>query len=250
MAPNIDASAKIHPTAIVGDEVEIGPGSTVGAYSVIEGRVTIGSLNQIGHHVVIGAQPQDLKYQDEPTEVRIGTGNVIREFSTIHRGTSHGGGSTVIGDRNYLMAYSHVGHDCKLADDIIMTNCVQLAGHVEVFRFAHFGGLAGVHQYVRIGESAFVGAGAMVRFDVPHYAMARGDRAFLVDINEVGLHRRGFPENRIEQIGDILRTIGTGGDTSVFAKDPDCLKLLDFYQSSKEGVLQFKGRDHEQFEEI
>ncbi len=247
MSPKIDASAKIDATAIIGDDVEIGAGTTVGAYSVIEGRVTIGSLNHISHHVVIGAHPQDLKYRDEATEVVIGTGNVIREFSTIHRGTIHGGGSTIIGDRNYLMAYSHVGHDCKLADDIIMSNSVQLAGHVEVFRFAHFGGLAGIHQYVRIGESAFVGAGAMVRFDVPHYAMARGDRAFLVDINEVGLHRRGFPENRIEQISDILRTIGTDGDTSSFRNDPDFMKLQDFYQSSKEGVLQFKGRDHEQF---
>jgi len=240
----VDPTTKVHRTAIIGDDVTIGPGCTLGPYSIIEGRTTIGSDNRIGAHVLIGGEPQDQKYVGEDSEVIIGSGNVIREFVTIHRGTAQGGGVTKVGDRNYLMTYVHIGHDCDIADDIIMSNSTQLAGHVHVFRFAHFGGLAGVHQFARIGESAMVGAGAMVRYDVPHYAMARGDRANLVGINEVGLRRRGFSPNRISRIYEFIRILDGGGESAPEG-DPDFEKLKRFYRESKDGVTRYKASERD-----
>lgn len=165
----IDSSADIGPYAVIGPKVRIGAGTTVGPHSVIEGRTAIGRNNRIFQFAAIGAIPQDLKYAGEDTSLEIGDENSIREFATLHIGTKGGGGVTRVGNKNLLMAYTHVAHDCRVADHCILANCAALAGHVTLEDHVHVGGLAGVHQFVKLGTQSFVAGGAVVTQDVPPY---------------------------------------------------------------------------------
>ncbi|MFH2069842.1 MAG: acyl-ACP--UDP-N-acetylglucosamine O-acyltransferase [Elusimicrobiota bacterium] len=199
----INKSAQIHPSAevgeyaIIGENVSIGQGTKVGPYSFIEYSI-IGENCKISNHTVIGAPPQDMKYGGQETKAIIGNNCTIREFTTIHRGSSTG--VTKVGNGCYFMAYSHIAHDCVLGDEVILANCGSLAGHVEVEDFVIIGGLAAVHQYTRIGKLAMLGGGAMVTKDVPPFTMASGDRARLYGLNVVGLKRRGFKNKTIKQL--------------------------------------------------
>ena len=203
-------SAKVHPSAIVAPGAELGPGVEIGPFSIIGPRVRLGARTSVGPHVVIegetsigaenrifqfasvGAEPQDLKYRGEPSRLVIGDRNRIREFATLQPGTEGGGMETRVGDDNLLMAYSHVAHDCAVGSNVVLANGVQLGGHVTIEDYAILGALSGIHQFVRIGESAIVGAGSMVSQDVPPYCNATGDRARLIGLNTIGIRRRGL----------------------------------------------------------
>jgi UDP-N-acetylglucosamine acyltransferase len=209
----IHPGARLHPTvqvgpyAVVGPNVELGAGTTVGPHAVIEGRTRIGERNRIFQFASVGAQPQDLKYAGEDSELHIGDENLIREFTTLHKGTSGGGGVTRIGNGNLFMAYSHVAHDCQVGNGCVFANSATLGGHVEIGDHVILGGLSAVHQFTRIGRYAFVAGGSMVVMDVPPYCTAQGDRAELVGINSVGLARQGFSEEQIGQIKDAYRVL-------------------------------------------
>jgi len=203
-----DRKTEIHSTALVDESAEIGQGVVIGAYSVIAKNVRIGDGSRVDSHVVIesntsigkdcvimsgavlGGAPQDKKFKGENTYIRIGDNNIIREFVTIHRASGEGE-ATIIGNNNMLMAYCHVGHNCKLDNDITMANYVGVSGHVLVEDKVVFGGFVGVHQKVRIGKLAMVGGMSKVVQDVPPFSMADGRPTKVCDLNVIGLRRSG-----------------------------------------------------------
>ncbi len=180
----------IHPTAILGPGVELGPETGVGPFAVFEGRVRTGAGCRFATGVVIGAAPMDRDYRGEETRVEIGRATVFHEYATVHRSVGEGT-ATVIGDGNYVMAYVHIAHNCRVGDGCTLTNGVQLAGYVEVGDRANVGGLAGVHQHCRIGELAMVGACSYVNKDIPPFLTASGNPCRVRGVNRVGLERAG-----------------------------------------------------------
>jgi UDP-N-acetylglucosamine acyltransferase len=241
---------EVAPYAVIGPHVEIGVGTKVGAHAVIEGRTTIGRNNRIFQFAAIGAIPQDLKYHGEPTRLVIGDENQIREFATLHIGTEGGGGTTQIGNRNLFMNFSHVAHDCRIGDRVVLANCATLAGHVSVEDFVIVGGLAGVHQFVRLGESSLLAAGAIVVQDVPPFCVVQGDRAGLVGLNIEGLRRRAFAGDELRALRVAYRTLFRSGLTT---KEAICKireesapstaveHLFTFVESSKRGLCRLRG---------
>jgi len=204
---DIDPSVEVGPYAVIGEHVSIGPGTKVGPHAVVEGWTTIGKDNVIFQFASIGADPQDLKFAGEKSFLEIGDRNRIREFVTIHRGTGEGGGLTQIGDDCLFMAYSHVAHDCKVANHVILANAATLAGHCEVDDYAILGGLSAVHQFTRIGCHVMISGGSMVAQDITPYCIAQGDRAEIAGINLIGLKRRGFSELALAQIKNAYKVI-------------------------------------------
>ncbi len=198
---------QIGPYSIVGEHVEIGEGCTLGAHVVISGRTSIGRRNRIFHHVSLGEIPQDKKYAGEPTRLEIGDDNVIREFCTFNLGTAQDLGYTRLGDRNWIMAYVHLAHDCVVGNDTILANCVQLAGHVEIGDFAILGGFTGVHQFCRVGAHAITGVGSVVLADVPPFIIAMGNTAVPHGINSEGLKRRGFSPEVVKEIRRAYKSL-------------------------------------------
>ena len=238
---------EIGPYAVIGPHVRIGAGSTVGPHAVIEGRTTIGARNRIFQFAAVGAIPQDLKYHGEPSTLTIGDDNIIREFATLHPGTEGGGNATTVGDRNLFMNFSHVAHDSHVGNRVILANGATLAGHVTVDDFVIVGGLAGIHQFARLGESAMIAAGAMVAQDVPPFCMVQGDRAALVGLNVEGLRRRGFSTETIRAIRRAYRTVFRGGTPlgeavrrarAELGSTAEVARLVDFVAESKRGVCR------------
>lgn len=227
--------AQVHPTAIVAAGAELGDDVTIGAYSLIGAQVRIGAGTRVGPHVVIGgrttlgarneifqfasigAVPQDLKYHGEPSELLIGDDNRIREFCTLQPGTEGGGMVTRVGNRNLLMNYSHVAHDCLLGDGNIVANGTQLGGHVTIESGVVIGALSGIHQFARLGESAIIGAGSMVSQDVPPFCNATGDRATLHGLNVLGLKRRGLSTETVRALRRAYRLMFQSGLRAVEA---------------------------------
>jgi len=197
----------VGPYAVIGPHVRIGDRTTVGAHAVIDGHTSIGVENRIFQFASVGAEPQDLKYRGEPSRLAIGDRNLIREFATLNPGTSGGGMLTSIGNDNLLMNYAHVGHDSHIGNRCILANSCALAGHVILEDYVIVGGLAAIHQFVRVGESALLGGGAMVTHDVPPFCNASGDRARLRGLNIIGLRRRGFDAERIRDIKRAYRLL-------------------------------------------
>lgn len=197
--------------SIVGPQVRIGSGTTLGPHAVIDGWTTIGERNSIGPFTTIGYPPQDISYKNEETHVVIGDENIIREYVTIHRGTPRGAGVTRIGNKNYLMAYAHVAHDCRLGNGIVMANAATLAGHVRVDDHAVLGGLVAIHQFVRIGTHAFIGGKSGLRMDVPPYMLAFGAPAKLYGPNLVGLKRNGISPLAISALKKGYRILFRSG---------------------------------------
>ena len=197
----VDSSAELHDGvtiargAIVGPNVSIGKGTQIGPNVVIEGKTKIGKNNKIFPNVFIGLEPQDLKYQGAPTEVIIGDNNTFRECVTINKAT-YEGEKTFIGNNNLLMAYTHIGHNCELGNDIVLSNSVQVAGHVRVEDKAIIGGCLGIHQFVHIGYLAMVGGMTRVDRDVPPFCLAEGHPGKLRGLNRVGIKRSGLMENK------------------------------------------------------
>lgn len=243
----LDPSVEIGPYAIIGAKVKIGAGTTVGPHAVIENDTTIGERNRIFSHAVVGALPQDLKYAGEASRLVIGDENQVREFATLHIGTSGGGGLTRIGNKNLFMSYSHVAHDCSVGNGNVLANSVALAGHVDIADFVILGGLSAVHQFTRIGKHAFIAGGSMVAMDVPPYCTAQGDRAELAGLNTVGLSRHGFTDDQIGRIKDAYRILfrsklGLNEAMSRLKAEhgghSEIDHFLDFVASSKRGLTR------------
>lgn len=189
----VPADCEVGPYSVVGEGVTLGEGCVLRSHVVLEGPSRIGKKNEFYPFCSIGQRTQDLKYDGEPTHLEIGDGNTFREFVTVNRATAKGT-KTMIGDRNHLLAYAHVAHDCVLGNGIVMSNCGTLAGHVVVEDHAIVGGLAAVHQFCRVGAMAIIGGCSKVVQDIPPYMMADGNPAEVRTINKIGLERHGVGE--------------------------------------------------------
>lgn len=248
----VDPSAKLAPDAtvgpyaIIGPNVTIGARTSVGAHAIVEGPALIGEDNRIFGHAAVGGPPQDLKYRGEPTTLVVGNRNTFREFSTAHRGTAGGHGTTVIGDDNLFMAYSHVAHDCVIGNRTVFANGASLAGHCVVEDDAVLGAYVGVRQFIRIGRHAFLGAFTAVNKDVLPFLWTSGDRPNRAwKVNSVGLSRKGFSEERVRSLQKAYRALhrhrhDQGALLSalreLMASSDDVRLMHDFITSSTQGV--------------
>jgi UDP-N-acetylglucosamine acyltransferase len=197
----------VGPYAVIGPEVELGAGCSVGSHAVVTGRTVIGPGTRIFQHASVGEEPQDKKYRGEDSALEIGSGNTIREFVTINRGTGEGGGTTRLGDDNWLMAYSHVAHDCQVGSHCVLANGTTLAGHVIVGDYVTFAGYSGAHQFCTIGQHAFLGMYGGVGQDVPAFVLVSGRPPRPRGINSEGLKRRGFGGDDIRAIREAYRLV-------------------------------------------
>lgn len=258
-------AASIHPSAVIGDNVQVGDGTVVGPYCIIEDDVVIGPNNKLMAHVYVGRYthigegntifpftnlgmvPQDLKFKDERTTAVIGNRNVIREQSTIHRGTVGGGGETILGDDNLMMVGSHIGHDSKVGNQCILGHNSSLAGHVDVENDAVVGAYSAVHQFCRVGEHAYIGGFSVCTKDVLPYIKSVGNHAKIYGINAIGLQRKGFTEDEITGLKQAYRVLFLRKLRMVealerlkadFANAPRVMTLVDFIESSERGVIR------------
>jgi UDP-N-acetylglucosamine acyltransferase len=253
----------IHPTAVIDQYAELGSDVEIGAYCVIGPKVKIGKGTKLVSHVcvqerseigegctlhpfvVIGGPPQDLTYKGEDTTCVIGNNNMIREYVTINRG-SKSSGTTTVGSDNYIMAYSHIAHDCRVGSHVIMANCATLAGHVHVEDYAILSGLSAAHQFCRIGKYAFISGLTGVPKDIPPFMMAAGNRARLYGLNAVGLERQGFGKAEIVKLKRAYRILFRSSlplEKSLKLVeeelDGDNIKeLLTFIRSSERGICR------------
>lgn len=244
----LDVSVQVGPYAIIGKNVKIGKGTHVHAHALIQGYTTIGQENEIFSFSSVGNPPQDLKYKGEPTLLEIGDKNIVREYATLQPGTVQGGGKTIIGNGNLLMAYSHVAHDCIVGNSNVLANGVQLAGHVTINNMVTLGGLSAIHQFVRIGDMAMTGGGSMVALDIPPYCMAEGNRASLRGLNLIALQRRNVSSearNAIKAVFKIvfLETHPTVAEALTKVSDdmlayPEVKNFVEFIRNSKRGVTR------------
>ena len=204
------AGVVIGPGAVVGPEVVIGANTWIGPNAVLDGRLRLGRDNRVFPGACLGLEPQDLKYKGAPTEVVIGDGNTIRECVTINRATDEGE-RTLVGDGNLLMAYCHLGHNCELGNGIVMSNAIQVAGHVIIEDRAVIGGCLGIHQFVHIGSMAMVGGMTRVERDVPPYCLVEGHPGRVRGMNRVGLRRSGLADRdggqELKQLQDIWNLV-------------------------------------------
>ena len=242
----IDEDVYIGPYCIIEDKVKIGKGTKLLMHVVIQGNTEIGENCTISPFASIGGPPQDLTYKDEDTTVIIGNNNIIKDYVTINRGTTHGGGITTVGNSNFIMAYVHIAHDCKVGNNIIMANCATLAGHVEVDDFVIFGGLCAVHQFCKIGKYAFISGLTGVPKDIPPFIIAAGSRSKPYGLNVVGLERRGFSKEEISKLKKAYRMIFRSAlplDTSLKIiqeelEGENIDELINFIKSSKRGICR------------
>ena len=247
----LDSSVQVGPYAVIGAHVRIGGGTQVGAHCVIEGHTTIGADNRIFQFASIGAAPQDKKYAGEPTRLLIGAGNTIREFVTINTGTVQDAGVTRLGDDNWIMAYVHIAHDCRLGNHIILANAVQLAGHVHLGDWVFVGGLTGIHQFVRVGPHAMTGFQTRLSQDLPPFVTAAGSPAEAQSINAEGLKRRGFSPERIALVKQMYRLLYRKGLTLESARqqiealrgevpeaDADIALMQGFLSTATRGIVR------------
>ena len=210
-AAEVDEGVSIGPFSVIGPGVSIGSGTWVGPHVVIRGNCRIGRENRIYQFASIAEDPQDKKYANEETFLEIGDRNTIREYVTIHRGTAQDVSLTKVGNDNLLMAYTHVAHDCRLGDHVIMANAASLAGHVQIGDWAILGGFTIVHQFCRLGAHCFTAMGSAISKDVPPYVMVGGQPAQPHGINSEGLKRRDFTKEQIATIKRAYRTLYSFG---------------------------------------
>jgi UDP-N-acetylglucosamine acyltransferase len=241
------SGVKIGPYCIVGENVQIGKDTILESHVVAEGWTGIGDRCHLFPFVSVGAAPQAVRYKGEPTRLTIGNDNRVREFVTINRGTPEGGGETVLGNKNLIMAYSHIAHDCRIGNQVIMANSSTLGGHIQVEDFAIVGGLVAIHQFSRVGCYALIGGASGVPQDVPPYMIAAGNRVKLYGVNLVGLKRHNFPEATISALKLAYRILFRSHLTLNKAMEkvekevpglPEVGHLLDFLKSSKRGVCR------------
>lgn len=259
-AASVHSTAVVDPSArlgqgvtvgafsLIGADVEIGDGTAIGPHCSITGPTRIGRDNRIHGHAAIGGDPQDKKFGGERVELVIGDRNTIREFVTLNRGTGEGGGCTRIGDDNWLLAYAHVAHDCRIGSHCVFSNNATLAGHVEVGDHVILSGFVGVHQFCRIGAHAFIGMGAFVNGDVPPFVMvAQEGYGRPRGINSEGLKRRGFDAARTSAIKRGYRALYMSGGNldeararlAQLAQDSDDVReMLEFVESGGRPLLR------------
>jgi UDP-N-acetylglucosamine acyltransferase len=244
---HLAADVEVGPFAVIGAKVTIGPGSWIGPHAVINGETTIGADNKIFQFASIGAAPQDKKYGGGPTRLVIGDRNVFREFCTINRGATPDHGLTSIGNDNLFMAYTHVAHDCTLANNIVMVNYAGIAGHVDLGDWVILSGYTGVHQFCKIGAHAFTAALSGVTRDVPPYIMAVGQPAVPHSINIEGLKRRGFTPEQIRNLRHAYRVLYRSDLPLATAVEqlcalaptqPELQPLLDFIAASERSLIR------------
>ena len=244
---SIAAGVEVGPYAVIGPHVEIGPGCRVGPHAVITGRTRIGRNNRIYQFVSLGEAPQDKKYGGEPTRLEIGDGNTIREFCTFNCGTAQDAGVTRVGNDNWIMAYVHLAHDCRIGHHTIFANNAQLAGHVIVGDHAVLGGFTVVHQFCHIGAHSITAMGTIVLQDVPPFVTASGNSARPFGINAVGLKRRGFAAATVTRLKRAYKTLYKAGLTLDQAKKdlarqagecPEVQVILDFLAVSTRGIVR------------
>lgn len=250
------SEATVDARAVVEPKVSLGPGTVVGPFCQFKGRVSIGGGCRFFAGVVVGAEPMDRGYQGEETEVVVGKDNTFREYSTVHRSTGPGT-ATVVGDNNYVMAYVHIAHNCKVGNGCVIANGTQLAGHVEVGDRAYLGGLVGIHQHCRIGELAMVGAGSYVTKDIPPYSLVQGQPCRVRGLNAVGLARAGVSVAARAALKRGFKLIYRSGlnlsqalvhlDSLILASEPgagleELEKLVRFIRSSRRGIELREGK--------
>ena len=206
-AAKISNDVEIGPFCLIGADVEIGSGTRIESHVILKGPMKIGERNHIFQFSTLGDGSPDKKYKNEPTTLVIGNENIIREGVTIHRGTVQDRGETLIGDRNLIMAYSHIAHDCILGNDIVLTNQAALAGSVHVGDGAILGGYAIVHQFCSLGSYSFCAMGSAVNKDIPAYVKVRGNPAKPFGINVTGIKRLGYSKDSIEALRSAYRSI-------------------------------------------
>ena len=249
----IDAQASVHesceigPYCVIGSDVTVGAGTVLGPHVVINGPTVIGENNKIFQFASIGEDPQDLKFDGEHSRLEIGDRNKIREFVTIHRGTTGGGGVTRIGSDNLLMAYVHVAHDCLVGNNTVFANSASLAGHVSVGDYAILGGFSLVHQFSRVGAHSFSGMGSVINKDVPPYVLVSGHYAEAIGINKEGLKRRGFSVEEISAIRKVFVALvkrkGVKSDEVYSEVDevaknyPRVLEFVEFVKNGTRGTV-------------
>lgn len=258
----------IHPTALIDSTVELGKNVSVGAYSIIQGKVEIGDNTTIENHVVIGCKtgvvkigknnrfsssavvggpPQDLKYKGEATELIIGDNNMVREFVTMNLGTPTGGGKTIVGNNNLLMAYVHIAHDCNIGNHVVIANTSNLAGHVTIEDYVRVGGVCCFNQFVRLGKFSFIAGDSTVNKDILPFSMAQGKYAVCRATNSIGLERAGYPKEEVDNVYRAIRMILKGNRTMEEAlKDieTECTAsdniqyLVNFIKKSERGIAR------------
>lgn len=235
---------ELGPYAVLGPGVEVGDGCRLGAHVVLERNVRLAAGVSIGTGSILGSPPQDVKYRDEPTMVEVGQGTVVREHSTVNRGTA-ATGRTRIGAGCFLMSYVHVAHDCDVGDGVTIANATQLSGHVTVEARASLSGLIAVHQFVTIGTHAFVGGASRINQDIPPYVKAVGNPAELLGLNTVGLQRAGFSAETLQTLkhgyrllfnSTMPRAEAVAALEPEAANCPELRRLLDFVTTASRGV--------------
>ena len=258
------SDVQIHPTAIVDPGAQIGAGSQIGPYCVIGPNVALGENCWLQHHVTlcgpmragarnkfyaycsIGQQTQDLKYKGEPTYLEIGDENTFREFVTVNRSTT-AQGRTRIGSRGNFLAYSHIGHDCTVGDEVVFSNNGTLAGHVEVGDNAVMGGLTAVHQFCRIGRFAITGGCSKIVQDVPPFMIADGNPAEIRGVNSVGLERKGYPLEKVKPIKEAFRLLfrskfNTGQAIEAIRRElppsEEINQIVEFIEKTERGIIR------------
>ncbi|MGN7610895.1 acyl-ACP--UDP-N-acetylglucosamine O-acyltransferase [Magnetococcales bacterium HHB-1] len=255
----------IHPTAVIDRSVQLGENVSIGPYVVIGSDVTIKDDVKIHPHVVIsgptvidegcqifsfasiGQDPQHLQYDGEKTRVTIGKQTQIREYVSIHKGTEQGGGITSVGDHCFLMAYTHIAHDCHVGNHVIMANAATLAGHVEIGDHAVIGGLTAIHQFARVGSYCFIGGASAVSMDIIPFASAVGNRSSITGINTVGLRRNKVPKETIQMIRQAHRILFRSGLKKEealskieenFPESKEVQMIIDFVRQSQRGICR------------
>jgi UDP-N-acetylglucosamine acyltransferase len=242
---HLGSRVEVGPFAIIGEGCEVGDDCVIAPRATLERDVKLANGVKIGIGSVIGGAPQDLKYAGEPTSVEIGEATVVREYSTINRGTSESF-KTTVGSNCLLMSYVHLAHDCHIGNGVIIANAVQLAGHVTVDDKATISGLSAVHQFVRIGRFSFIGGCSRVSKDIPPFLKAVGNPVKLYGLNSIGLQRNGFAENVVRELkrayrlffrSDLNLTQAMERAEAELEHFPEVLELLRFVDASERGVV-------------
>lgn len=241
----LDSSVEVGPYAVIGAGVRVGGGTKIGPHAVIRGPTKIGVDNRIFQFASVGEDPQDVKYGGEETYLEIGDGNVVREYATLHRGTVQDAGVTRVGSNNLFMAYTHVAHDCRIGDHVIMANAASLAGHVEVQDWAILGGFTIVHQFCRIGAHCFCAMGSVVTKDVPPFVIIGGHPAGARGINVEGLRRRDLGNETIARLKSAYRMLYMSNRKLEEAVDamrtlacPEVSQLADFVADRTRSIVR------------
>jgi UDP-N-acetylglucosamine acyltransferase len=236
----------VGPYAVVSGPAVIGADTTIGPYSLLDGAVELGRGCRIFSHAVLGTIPQDLKFEGEETDLKIGNGTTVREFVTVNRGTK-ASGTTIIGANCLLMAYSHVAHDCVLGDNVVLANAATLAGHVYVGAHAFIGGLSAVHQFSRVGKHAYVGGMSRVSQDIIPYGLTASEPTRVVGVNVVGLQRRGFSEEvraALKQAYNVIyrQNLNTAQAVARLEQEmgdvAEVRDIIEFLQKTDRGILK------------